>query len=196
RAACRTVRARGAARIVLAVPVAPPDWTARLAGEADELISLETPAAFFAVGQFYDDFTQLDDDDVVACLRRARSGGSRTAVDREMAAAVGPVRLTGRLTVPADAAGIVVFAHGSGSGRHSPRNRFVAVGLNRAGLGTLLCDLLTEEEAADRTKVFDIGLLAARLTAVTARLRADPEAGNLPVGYFGASTGAAAALRA
>ncbi|QKW26777.1 dienelactone hydrolase family protein [Streptomyces seoulensis] len=196
RAACRTVRARGAARIVLAVPVAPPDWTARLAGEADELISLETPAAFFAVGQFYDDFTQLDDDDVVACLRRARSGGSRTAVDREMAAAVGPVRLTGRLTVPADAAGIVVFAHGSGSGRHSPRNRFVAVGLNRAGLGTLLCDLLTEEEAADRTKVFDIGLLAARLTAVAARLRANPEAGNLPVGYFGASTGAAAALRA
>ncbi|MEV7127043.1 phosphoribosyltransferase family protein [Streptomyces sp. NPDC093260] len=196
RAACRTVRARGAARTVLAVPVAPPDWTARLAGEADELISLETPAGFFAVGQFYDDFTQLDDDDVVACLRRARAGGARPEVDRETALDIGPARLTGRLTVPADALGVVVFAHGSGSGRHSPRNRFVAAGLNRAGLGTLLFDLLTEEEAGDRAKVFDIGLLAARLAAVTDHLRALPEAGNPPVGYFGASTGAAAALRA
>ncbi|MFF8595514.1 phosphoribosyltransferase family protein [Streptomyces sp. NPDC015220] len=196
RAACRTVRARGAARTVLAVPVAPPDWTARLAGEADELISLDTPPGFFAVGQFYDDFTQLDDEDVVACLRRTRSVGGRGAVDREVELIVGAVRLTGRLTVPAEASGVVLFAHGSGSGRHSPRNRFVAAGLNRAGLGTLLFDLLTEEEADDRSNVFDTPLLAARLAATTSRLRALPEAEGLAVGYFGASTGAAAALRA
>jgi alpha-beta hydrolase superfamily lysophospholipase len=117
-------------------------------------------------------------------------------VDRETELAVGSLRLTGRLTVPAGTSGVVVFAHGSGSGRHSPRNRFVAAGLNRAGLGTLLFDLLSEEEADDRTKVFDIGLLAGRLAAVTDLLRTLPEAENLAVGYFGASTGAAAALRA
>jgi predicted phosphoribosyltransferase/dienelactone hydrolase len=210
RAACRTVRARGAARTVLAVPVAPPDWTERLRGEADELVCLDTPRAFFAVGQFYADFAQLDDADVVACLRRAaqaedhsrgtrRAGGSPepfggTPVDRDVEMAAGGVPLRGRLTVPADAAGIVLFAHGSGSGRHSPRNRFVAAGLNRAGLGTLLFDLLTEDEARDRANVFDTGLLAARLAHATAWLRAQPGAERLAVGYFGASTGAAAAL--
>nr|BFD85743.1 phosphoribosyltransferase family protein [Streptomyces sp. Xyl84] len=196
RAACRTVRARGAARTVLAVPVAPPDWTRRLAGEADELVSLATPVGFFAVGQFYADFGQLDDEDVVACLRRAPSAGRRGPADREVEVTAGPVRLGGRLTVPADAAGIVVFAHGSGSGRHSPRNLYVATGLNRAGLATLLFDLLTEEEAGDRANVFDTRLLAARLADATGWLRARPEARDLAVGYFGASTGAAAALRA
>ncbi|MFB7598481.1 phosphoribosyltransferase family protein [Streptomyces sp. NPDC056160] len=196
RAACRTVRARGAARTVLAVPVAPPDWTRRLAGEADELVSLETPLGFFAVGQFYGDFAQLDDEDVVACLRRAPAAARRAAADREVEVTAGAVRLGGRLTVPADPAGIVVFAHGSGSGRHSPRNLHVAAGLNRAGLGTLLFDLLTEEEAGHRTNVFDTRLLAARLADATRWLRARSEARDLAVGYFGASTGAAAALRA
>ncbi|MGV9993851.1 phosphoribosyltransferase family protein [Streptomyces sp. NPDC003374] len=206
RAACRTVRARGAARIVLAVPVAPADWTRRLGGEADELVCLHTPRDFFAVGQFYDDFAQLDDADVVACLEQAaREQAAREgahgdgapgggAVDREVRVAAGPVPLDGRLTVPAGAAGIVVFAHGSGSGRHSPRNRRVAAGLHRAGLGTLLFDLLTEDEARDRSNVFDTVLLAARLTGATDWLREQPGTGSLAVGYFGASTGAAAAL--
>ncbi|MYR61823.1 phosphoribosyltransferase, partial [Streptomyces sp. SID625] len=176
---CRTVRARGAARTVLAVPVAPPDWTRRLAGEADELIALETPSGFFAVGQFYTDFAQLDDEDVIACLREAASGDrtERTGepgetaeeaeagveVEAEVEVEAGPVRLAGHLTVPAAPAGLVVFAHGSGSGRHSPRNRYVAAGLHRARLGTLLFDLLTEEEAGERGNVFDTALLAARL---------------------------------
>jgi predicted phosphoribosyltransferase/alpha-beta hydrolase superfamily lysophospholipase len=204
RAACRTVRARGAARTVLAVPVAPPDWTARLAGEADELVCLATPSAFFAVGQFYADFGQLDDEDVVACLRQAAAAGGRgrdgrepaghLPVDQEVQVAAGAVRLGGRLTVPADPAGIVLFAHGSGSGRYSPRNRFVAEGLNRAGLGTLLFDLLTEEEAGDRANVFDTALLAGRLVGATGWLRGRPGIKGLAVGYFGASTGAAAAL--
>ncbi|GAA2884591.1 phosphoribosyltransferase family protein [Streptomyces mexicanus] len=196
RAACRTVRARGAARTVLAVPVAPPDWTARLAGEADELVSLATPSHFFAVGQFYEDFAQLEDEDVIALLRRPPSGAVHAPLDEEVAVTAGAVRLGGRLTLPAGAPGVVLFAHGSGSGRHSPRNRFVAQGLNRAGLGTLLFDLLTEEEAGERDNVFDTELLAARLAGATAWLRGRPEAEGLAVGYFGASTGAAAALRA
>jgi predicted phosphoribosyltransferase/alpha-beta hydrolase superfamily lysophospholipase len=204
RAACRTVRARGAVRTVLAVPVAPPDWTARLADEADELVCLATPSAFFAVGQFYADFGQLDDEDVTACLRQAAVAGGRghagrghaghLRMDQEVQVAAGAVRLGGRLTIPEDPAGIVLFAHGSGSGRFSPRNRFVAEGLNRAGLGTLLFDLLTEEEAGDRANVFDTGLLAERLADATDWLHGLPGIEGLAVGYFGASTGAAAAL--
>ena len=199
RAACRIARARGAARIVLAVPVAPRDWTERLGGEADELVCLETPRDFYAIGQFYADFSQLDDEEVAACLERA-TGGSRGSAagtgpaDREVEVAAGTVPLRGQLTMPDDAAGIVVFAHGSGSSRRSPRNRFVAEGLNRAALGTLLFDLLTEDEERDRANVFDTGLLAGRLADATGWLRGQPEAEGMAIGYFGASTGAAAAL--
>ena len=192
RAACGIVRARGAARVVLAVPVAPPDWTHRLAGVADELVCVATPSPFYAIGEFYDDFSQTTDTEVLRCL--ARSTGRHGPVERDVTLPVGAVRLGGRLTVPGAAAGLVVFAHGSGSSRHSPRNRFVAEFLGRAGLATLLFDLLTEEEAADRHKVFDVGLLGTRLAAVTDRLTEEPEVRGLPLGLFGASTGAAAAL--
>ncbi|MGW0485879.1 dienelactone hydrolase family protein [Nonomuraea sp. NPDC003214] len=104
------------------------------------------------------------------------------------------VEISGQLVVPEHALGVVVFAHGSGSSSLSPRNRFVADALNEAGLGTLLFDLLTPEEEADRGNVFDIELLAGRLLAATALVREDPGATGLPVGYFGASTGAGAAL--
>ena len=110
----------------------------------------------------------------------------------------GPLTLEGNLRVPPRARGAVLFAHGSGSGRHSPRNRYVAGVLHGAGLATLLLDLLTaEEEAADAHTAhlrFDIRLLAGRLVAATYWLGQDPETASLPVGYFGASTGAAAAL--
>lgn len=102
--------------------------------------------------------------------------------------------MAGDLVVPDTAQGVVVFVHGSGSSRHSPRNRYVAEELNRAGLGTLLFDLLSPEEEADRANVFDIGLLAERLLLRTAWVREQEEAAGLPIGYFGASTGAAAAL--
>ncbi|KAB1139853.1 phosphoribosyltransferase [Streptomyces luteolifulvus] len=205
RAACQIARARGAARIVLAVPVAPHDWTARLGADADELVSPYTPRDFFAIGQFYADFSQTDDDEVVACLEEAVArpvSSGRTALrsavpeDREVHVDAGLVVLRGQLTVPEGAAGVVLFAHGSGSSRRSPRNRFVAAGLNRAGLGTLLFDLLTEEEEVDRATVFDTGLLARRLAEATGWLSGQPETDGLAVGYFGASTGAAAALRA
>jgi putative phosphoribosyl transferase len=106
--------------------------------------------------------------------------------------------LDGDLTLPGDPRGLVVFAHGSGSSRHSPRNRFVAEVLVQAGLGTLLLDLLTpEEEAVDHrtaTLRFDVGLLGARVVAALDHLARDPATAALPVGLFGASTGAAAAL--
>jgi dienelactone hydrolase len=110
----------------------------------------------------------------------------------------GPATLEGNLTLPEGADGIVLFAHGSGSSRHSPRNRYVARLLNEAKLATLLVDLLTaDEEAIDLRTArlrFDIGLLAERLVAVTDRLTQQPETRRLRIGYFGASTGAAAAL--
>jgi dienelactone hydrolase len=112
--------------------------------------------------------------------------------------AVGPVTLEGNLGIPDAAHGVVLFAHGSGSGRHSPRNRFVAQSLREAGLATLLIDLLTaQEEAVDMRTAhlrFDIGLLAERLIGATDWLAANPETSALPIGYFGASTGAGAAL--
>ncbi|MGW4032655.1 phosphoribosyltransferase family protein [Streptomyces sp. NPDC004838] len=203
RAACQIARARGAARVVLAAPVAPHDWTKRLGADADELVCPHTPWSFDAIGQFYADFSQTDDDEVVACLEEALARpvsarrappGQAAPEDREADVRAGPLVLRGQLTVPEDALGIVVFAHGSGSSRHSPRNRSVAAGLNRAGLGTLLFDLLTEEEGTDRAAVFDTDLLARRLTDATGWLREQPEAQGLAIGYFGASTGAAAAL--
>ena len=105
-----------------------------------------------------------------------------------------PIVLPGHCTIPRGAIGIVVFAHGSGSSRHSPRNQAVARYLNDHGLGTLLLDLLTEGESADRRKVFDIELLATRLSKARGWLAAQPRSHRLAVGYFGASTGAAAAL--
>jgi putative phosphoribosyl transferase len=206
RAACHVARAQGATRVVLAVPVAPVGWTARIGRDADECIALDTPEPFWAIGRFYADFSQTSDDEVVDCLTRAAERAQPTADastrvpddppsrDEDVEVDAGPVRLGGHVTLPDGASGIVVFAHGSGSSRHSARNRFVASVLNEARLGTLLFDLLTTEEEHDRGNVFDIELLARRLVDVTRWLRTQPEAGALPIGYFGASTGAAAAL--
>lgn len=111
-----------------------------------------------------------------------------------------PGALYGDLTVPPHATGVVIFAHGSGSGRYSPRNREVAKTLNQAGLATLLLDLLTtEEEATDQFTAhlrFDVNLLAHRLLLASDWVRAEPDTRDLKIGYFGASTGAAAALLA
>lgn len=202
-AACQVVRAHGAARVVLAVPVAPPDAAERLRGATDEFVCLSTPFAFSAVGEWYQDFSQTPDDEVVSLLAQAAAGpgpeGSAPDVEaaadedieEEVAIDAAGVRLTGDLSLPAGARAVVMFAHGSGSSRHSPRNRLVATALNEAGLGTLLFDLLTPAEEAHRANVFDIATLAERLTDATGWLR---DRTAVPVGYFGASTGAAAAL--
>lgn len=105
-----------------------------------------------------------------------------------------PLGLEGLLGMPRVSRGLVLFAHGSGSGRHSPRNNYVATGLRQAGLATLLLDLLLPDEEDNRAKVFDIPLLASRLLDATRWVRQQPDIAQLPVGYFGASTGAGAAL--
>jgi putative phosphoribosyl transferase len=107
----------------------------------------------------------------------------------------GQVELEGMLALPETPRGVVAFSHGSGSGRFSPRNRFVAAELRAAGLATLLLDLLTEEEAQDPDNRFDIELLSGRLAHAVHFLAAEKATRGLPVGLFGASTGAASALR-
>ena len=284
RAACRVARAHGAARIILAVPVGHSDAITSLRADADEVICLTEPQSLMAIGEWYEDFSQTSDQEVIniladaAAARKAAaqagrdSGGSaagpgsasaagpdraghagpgsgssaagpgwagqagragpgsgssaagpgwagqagrdsgsspagtgadpsaaavrgagpggRGATDREIVLHAGTAELAGHLTVPAQAAGLVLFVHGSGSSRHSPRNRLVAGALNSAGLGTLLFDLLTPAEELDRGNVFDIELLAGRLLEVTKQL----DRPGTGICFFGASTGAAAAL--
>ncbi|HEY5990220.1 MAG TPA: phosphoribosyltransferase family protein, partial [Streptosporangiaceae bacterium] len=283
RAACQVAKAQGARRVVLAVPVAPRSARTTLAGDADEVICLITPEQFLAIGEWYDDFTQTSDQEVVALLRQAvyyggakaredsaaarkgataaredaaaarggaaaapegaaagqegaadsgegaaetgegsaqpgdgsaaaressataREGGGAARAsgagakrgrpwDAEVSVRAGSAWLPGHLTIPAPGAGIVIFAHGSGSSRHSPRNTYVAGLLNRAGIGTLMFDLLSSDEERDRANVFDISLLASRLAGATGWLRDQPAAAGSRIGYFGASTGAGAAL--
>jgi putative phosphoribosyl transferase len=113
---------------------------------------------------------------------------------RSVEIAVGRRKLEGMLNAPHEASGIVLFAHGSGSGRFSPRNQYVARVLQHSGIATLLFDLLDEEEADDRSKVFDVALLAERLEGAAEWVQKQDELEGFPLGYFGASTGAAAAL--
>jgi putative phosphoribosyl transferase len=283
RAACAVAKAQGAKRVVLAVPVAPAAAAGQFARDADEFVCLAAPEQFMAIGEWYNDFSQTSDDEVIRLLDEAAAsrevnGGSDAdggnevtgafdgagedqaaapephaprrepanreppaagweqanpeppgvgweganpeppaagwdeanpehhppgpgvsqapARDEEVMVQAGEVSLPGHLTIPRAGAGIVVFAHGSGSSRHSPRNGFVAGALAGAGLGTLLFDLLTPGEEADRANVFNVELLAGRLADATRWLRRQPGAEHARIGYFGASTGAAAALRA
>src|SRR5664279_810647 len=199
--ACEVARQLGAARVVLAVPVGP-SATLREFPAADEVVCISAVSRLLAVGYHYLDFSPTSDEQVIVLLdaasRRAFGAdpgvGAGAGADADVEIPAGATTLQGHLHVPESSAGIVVFAHGSGSSRHSPRNRFVASVLNRAGLGTLLFDLLTPAEEHDRANVFDIPLLARRLVDVTSWLRTQAEARGVEIGYFGASTGAAAAL--
>ena len=206
-AALRAVRARGARRVVLAVPVGSRQAVERLRPEADEVVCLNVPADLRAVGAWYRDFGQTSDEEVAELLERAALASvtptpapAEDPPDDPPSArgveipATGGVLLPGDLRRPPDAFGLVIFAHGSGSSRHSPRNRHVAALLGEAGLATLLIDLLTPAEERDRSNVFDIALLAHRLGDATAWAAAEPDLADLPVGYFGASTGGGAAL--
>lgn len=193
-AALRALRSRHPRRLILAVPICAPGSRRRLEQEADEVVCELAPAGFRGVGQSYDDFSQVSDEEVLSLLAAAARDPESTV--QEVRIPAGPVELPGDLRLPGGTARIVLFAHGSGSSRRSPRNMEVAQALGERGLGTLLFDLLTGEESRDRAKVFDIRLLADRLVAATLWLRARPDLARLSVGYFGASTGAAAALAA
>lgn len=206
-AAVALLRGRGVGRVVVAAPVASDSSVAALRRVADEVVVAEVPRDFRAVGLHYRTFDQVSDAEVIEALAQFHAGATvapdvAEAVDADVSIPVGRVHLSGHLSVPADAAGCVIFVHGSGSSRLSPRNVAVAHDLQRRGLGTLLFDLLTEAESDDRRNVFDIDLLTDRLLGVTDWLCDDAAAGlplgpktpTLPIGYFGASTGGGAAL--
>jgi len=190
-AAVRALRKLGARRVVVAVPVASGEAVSLLAEEADEVICPKVPRRLYGVGMWYADFAPVSDEAVLELLSEAREPFSEDTVFD-----LGEVELPARLVMPLAPGGCVVFAHGSGSGRLSPRNLAVARKLAGQGFAAQLFDLLTEREAGRRELVFDIALLAERLALVTRHALGDARLSRLPIGFFGASTGAAAALRA
>lgn len=212
-AAVQALRQMNPKEIVIAAPVAPATTVNWLRGVVNDVAVLYAPSDFYAVGQFYRDFPQTSDEEVISLLHRAEqievAAGKApenhpekarllAENDEEIRIRAGYVVLEGILNIPENAQGIVLFAHGSGSSRHSPRNRFVAGELQSRRLATLLFDMLTpEEEMVDRKTAelrFDIPRLAKRLIEVTRWIAQNPQSRNLTIGYFGASTGAAAAL--
>lgn len=198
-AALRATRAQHPSRLVCAVPVAAQDSLAQVASYADEAVCLATPRPFGAVGLFYRDFSAVSDAEVIEMLAAAPAAapadaGSTAATVLQVRIPADRVDLEGDLTIPPAPCGLVIFAHGSGSGRRSARNRSVAEALNRERFATLLFDLLTPGEDRDIANRFDIGLLAGRLEASVEWARTASACRELPIGLFGASTGAAAAL--
>lgn len=227
RAAIAVLQQQHPARIVVAVPIAAPSTCKQLQTEVDEVVCLMAHEQLHAIGLWYDDFSQTTDQEVRELLATAQAFGqpptaeagyakwidlsmqdAQTRWPDEPSPASGnsqtvevpthTVTLAGTLTIPEQASGLVLFAHGSGSSRLSPRNQYVAQVLQQTGLATLLVDLLTpSEEVIDqqtRHLRFDIGLLAERLLGATDWLRQHPPTRHLRIGYFGASTGAGAAL--
>jgi putative phosphoribosyl transferase len=201
-AAATALRAQRPAKLVVAVPIAASETCAAIRELVDEILCAATPEPFLAVGLWYEDFSETSDAEVRELLAQAarerplhvRDAGS----EREVQVDAQGVLLSGALAGPPDVRGVVLFAHGSGSGRHSPRNRFVAERLRDEGMATLLMDLLTPPEEAEDVRTleirFDIARLGERLIGAIDWLGQQPETRGLPVGLFGASTGAAAAL--
>lgn len=201
RAAIRSLRRLGPRRLVLAVPVGSAPTLDALRSEVDEVVCLQPDPHLGSVGAWYLDFTQTSDEEVRALLEESRQSAAAAVPDvitRPVRIQAGRVVLEGDLSLPSGAVGLVLFAHGSGSGRMSPRNRHVAEILRGAGLGTLLFDLLTVEEAMEDEVTahlrFDLDLLARRLEGATDWVQRQPDTRALSLGYFGASTGAGAAL--
>jgi putative phosphoribosyl transferase len=224
RAAVTALRRKEPAAVIVAAPVAASSTCAEFSTIADGCICAVAPEKFHAVGAWYENFAQINDAEVCDLLRKAqarkgpaepvRSGSTASenghgptlireanaqssrepCTIRDVVIPAGTVLLKGALTLPASAEAVVLVAHGSGSSRSSPRNQHVARVLHDAGLGTLLVDLLEENEADDRARAFDIKGLAARLQSASDWLKSQPETCAMHVGYFGASTGAGAAL--
>jgi putative phosphoribosyl transferase len=193
KAACLFARMNGARHVTLAVPVAPSGWEHEFAKFADECVSVATPDFFGAVGNWYHDFSEVTDGDVVRILGEFGEHEIRSS----FVVRIDPfTALDADVVVPPAAVGCVVFVHGSGSSRMSPRNRHVAEVLNEGRLATVLFDLLTEEEAHASENVFNVEMLSTRLLAVLEWVGRQEWARGLSVGLFGASTGAAAALSA
>lgn len=210
RAACTVARAWGASRVVLAVPLGPPAAGAVVGDAADEVVCLQELHPFLAVGQGYADFPPTSDDEVASALGEAAAGvppaawraGPSTATwappaaTGELSVDCDGTVLAGTLAVPPGAAGTVVLAHASATSRFRAGNRWLAARCHRAGLATVLMDLLDPGEALDSARVFDVPLLAGRLAAAVHQLGDTPAVTAAPVGLFGSGTGSAAALAA
>ncbi|CCM79441.1 erythromycin esterase family protein [Rhizobium mesoamericanum] len=197
KAALTAMRGQGATKIVLAIPVAPQETLAEMRQYADVVVCLHPAKDFWGVSSFYEDFHQLTDEETIGLLRQGRTEFEKAEPNpSKRQIAVPPLGLVGDLSVPPEPRGIILFAHGSGSSRLSPRNIAVADSLNDAGFATLLLDLLTADEAENRRNVFDIPLLAERLLEASIWIGAEPDIADLPLGLFGASTGAGAAMLA
>lgn len=226
RAAGRAARQRGAARVILAAPVIAAVSAPELRSDFDDVVAVDLPEPFLTVGLWYERFGPVSDAEVLACLRRSRegpeaegeeiwdgewigpeSGGPPAGPEQETLAIPfdgGPFGrpgvLDGDLLVPVGAKGLVMFAHGSGSTRHCPRDGLVARAMRHAGFATLLLDLRTPAEAAEGGRTarpgLDVDRSAARVVAASRWVSALPRTRGLRLGYFGADTGAAAALAA
>jgi predicted phosphoribosyltransferase/dienelactone hydrolase len=206
-ATIRALKASDFKELIVAVPVAPSEVIEEFSKLVDELVVLYAPYPFYAVGAHYSDFTQVSDEEVREYLEKAEimyaqhykmELEEKSRAGKEFQSLVhipaDSVSLEGELHIPRGAKGIVIFVHGSGSSRFSPRNIQVAQVLRSAMFGTILFDLLTREEDTDYENRFNIPLLARRLIAVTQWIRTHEQTRALQIGYFGASTGAAAAL--
>lgn len=190
KAAVEAVKKLNPKKIIFATPVCTRGIIESLRRLTNKVVYLFSPFEFMADGLWYRNFTPITDEEVVDLLKKAQQ-----TLKKEIQIPVNSVTLEGMLEIPQRAKGIVLFAHGSGSGRFSPRNNFVAKILRDAGIGTLLIDLLTKEEDGIYQTRFDIDLLTQRLAAVTKWLKEQSETKGLNLGLFGASTGAAAALK-
>ncbi|WP_413287766.1 phosphoribosyltransferase family protein [Bdellovibrio sp. HCB337] len=193
-AAINILKERHARKIIVAAPVAPLSTLQEIEKVVDEVVCLRTPFPFIAVGDWYSEFRQVEDQKVLEFVEKS----SRPSVlaEKEITIRDEDVHLKGDLQLVKNMKGIVIFAHGSGSSRKSPRNRFVAQELNKIGFSTLLSDLLSEDEANNRNNVFNIELLIQRLLKATDEVIQYLPDEDTPIAYFGASTGAAAALGA
>ena len=198
RVAIEAVRRLGTAKVIVAAPVMSLEALDSFRRLADGCECVAAPEPFGSVGVYYEDFSQTSDDEVRTLLTRHASASHSLPSAAFVRIPCGTAALDGDLRLPPDPKGLVVFAHGSGSSRLSKRNQQVAAALNARGFATLLFDLLSDdEEELDRETMelrFDIGFLSDRLVQVTDWLLAQPPTRALEIGYFGASTGAAAAL--
>lgn len=209
RAAILGARAEGAKTVIVAVPVSPIDTLAQIKKDCDVMLCLQAPKEFESVGQFYEHFDQVTDDQVIELLgrntQRERMAYNEISTGiQEMEIPLKSIPklpqrcILGVLTLPPEASQIILFVHGSGSSRRSPRNEAVAAELNKQGIATLLVDLLTEQEAQQDeisgALRFDIDMLASRVLESIHWLKTMPQTRSLAIGLYGASTGAAAAL--
>lgn len=193
-AAIKYVKKISAVKVVVALPVAAKNSATKLRSKVSEVVIVNETQDLFSVGQWYEDFSQVTNAEVVSLLKKYNKISVKDATEIEFS--IGRTQLKGDLKKFPTMKALIIFAHGSGSSRKSPRNQQVAQYLQERGFGTFLFDLLTNEESIEKGSRFNIELLSERLASTAKWLRAHFEFNGVPFGFFGASTGAAAAIQA